>query len=523
MIFPPVGLAVITPIVLAFITPLLSIIVKSRRILQTYTAAATFIILVITSIVFLNSYIVTPNKPLLYLFGGWPAPVGIVYEVDRFNALIGLLISSIMFLIALYSLKYLEHDDGVEWYCTLLLGIEAGMLGCVYTGDAFNLFVMIEVMSVSSYGLVAFRKRIAESVEAGIKYAILGAMATTFYFIALVFLYASMNTLNMADVAAKLSGIYIPVTGAPQAGWKFGIVLFIIFMLWAFTFKSAVFPNHFWLPDAHSLAPSSISALLSGLYVSVGVYLITRFLFTVLRSTSMIPVLSIVLTALFTLGIVSAFFASFLMTVQDDVKRIIAYSTILNIGYMMMGLGLGTFLGLKAAIYHLVSHAVTKALLFLAVGVFIHYAGSRMMIDLAGIGRRFPVTSLCFFIGAIALAGVPPLNGFIGKLYLYYALLEVGYAPFVIAIVVPSVVAFLAYLRMVYGIWFSPPKRSFEVEGEHPCFTIPIIILTVATVLLGVLSPLFMEHVISHAVDSLLDQNSYVKPIIEIYEALIKR
>ncbi|RLF10524.1 MAG: cation:proton antiporter, partial [Thermoprotei archaeon] len=184
------GLPPILGVALAFALPLISLVVKDRRVWEAYAVASTLLIAALCSIIFYVQYFVL-DEPTVYAFGGWPPPVGIVYEVDRLNALLGLFVSSVVFLATVYSVRYMEHDDGVEWYYTLLLGFEAGMLGCLYTGDFFNLFVMLEVMSVSAYGLVAFRRDSHEAVEAAVKYAIVGSVATTLYFIAVAFGYGS--------------------------------------------------------------------------------------------------------------------------------------------------------------------------------------------------------------------------------------------------------------------------------------------------------------------------------------------
>ncbi|PCN50084.1 cation:proton antiporter [Candidatus Geothermarchaeota archaeon ex4572_27] len=486
MLWPhAVALPPLLGVALAFALPLISLAVKDRRVWEGYAVAATALIAGLCSYVAYAQYVVLA-EPTVYMFGGWPPPVGIVYEVDRLNALLGALVSWVVLLAAVYSVRYMEGEDGVEWYYTLLLGFEAGMVGCLYTGDLFNLFVMLEVMSVSAYGLVAFRRDAYEAVEAAVKYAIVGSLATTLYFIAIAFGYGSFGTLNMADMAAKAVGMRFPVTGAVYSpvGWTLGAGAFLAFMFWAFAVKAAIAPNHFWLPDAHPAAPSPISALLSGLMVKV------------------------------------ALIGGFLLIVQSDVKRLIAYGTVLNVGYITMALGLGGLsphTGLTAAIYHIINHGVAKALLFLCAGSFIHASGARHLDELAGVGRRMPWTSAFFTIGALALAGVPPLNCFMSKLILMQGLLESWWlSPLVVVVVLTSALALIGYLKVVYNVYMRPPVADISWVREAPrSMLAPTFILAVACVVLGLIGPVFVERVVEPAVASALDLRGYVEAAYE--------
>ncbi len=515
------GLAVLICATGAFALPLIALIVKDRRIWGLYTLAFSFVAATLSYRLFFA--VLKTGKPLIYTFSGWPAPLGIVYEVDVFNGLLGVLVSSIMFLVVLYSLKYMEHEDGLQWYYTLLLGIEAGMLGCLYTGDFFNLFVMIEVTSVSAYALVAFRRYNKIAIEAAMKYAIFGALATTMYFTAIIFAYGSLGTLNMADMVLKIAGFKdMPVTDGPFGIVHYGIALFVVFALWSFTFKAALFPNHFWLPDAHAAAPSSVSAILSGLVVKVGIYAIARFVYTIFFGSGALgDFMNVIFAFLLIAGIASAFLGSILMLVQKDIKRLIAYSTILNIGYIATGLGLGNLLGIVAAIYHIVNHAIAKSALFLSAGTYIHTFKTREIDKLAGVGRLLPVTTFSFAIAAFSLAGVPPLNAFMSKFLLYGA--AVGKHPILaVLIVIPSILAFLAYLKIVYVMYLKPlpqEESKYSVK-EEALMAAPVFILAIACILIGILTPLIVDHFIMPAAHSLIDARSYVEAMMNVAKHL---
>jgi len=528
MIGDPILLGLTTTILIisCFALPLFSIVVKKRRKIMDGYALIVSAFAGSTSFITFYNVFFELDKPLVYKFGGWVPPVGIIYEVDKLNALLGFVTGAIMFLIVLYSVSYMKGKR-IEWYYTMLLGLETGLLGVIYTGDAFNLFVMVEVTSISLYGLIAFYRTEGEAVDSALKYALLGAVSTTFYFIALIFYYGSFGTLNMADLAAKAGGLSFPFSGAPYGNIFLGTAIALALTLWAFTFKAALFPNHFWLPDAHSAAPAPVSAALSGLVVSNGAYVVIRYLYTIFGnatiSTGPLSLFSpnsltafpaaffeSIKLALLVLGSVSAIVASLLMVLQKNVKRVIAYSTIFHLGLVFMGIGLGTDLALKAAIFHLINHAVAKSLLFISAGILTAYAGSRSIQKLGGIGRYAPITFSTFLIGVLAIEGLPPFNGFMSKFMLYTAFLEAGLAPLVVIIIVSTAIAMMAWMKVLFSAWLKKPEKPFENVKESSVVLVPII-LAVLCIALGLLAPVIDKSILTPTVGSLRDVNSYIQ------------
>ncbi|MCD6085301.1 MAG: cation:proton antiporter [Desulfurococcales archaeon] len=509
----------ITPflVAVAFFIPLLTLLTKRKIIFDSLVIIATLTATVLT---WYNYFLVkSAEEPIVYTFGGWPPPVGIVYEVDELSAILAIVTSTIMFLVGLYSIWYLKDAEGFEWFYTLYLGLEAGMIGCIYTGDAFNLFVMLEVMSVSAYALVAFYRSSKEAVEAGIKYAIIGAVSTTVYFIALMFIYGAFGTLNMAELAARVRSLtsFPLFTGgfltSPPANISLAASIALALSLWAFTFKAALFPNHFWLPDAHPAAPTPVSAILSGLVVNVGAYAIIRFLYTILGWDSMKSISSAVSSAaaiLVVLGGASALIASALMLVQKDIKRLIAYSTILHLGLIVSAASLGTNTGLAGSMYHIVTHAVGKALLFLTAGVVIKIVGSRNIDDIAGVARKAPLTIFAMVVAVFSLVGIPPFGGFFSKLVLYQAYITSPHVYMVAVLLISSALALLAYTKILYVAWFRYPVREFRVERESPLPTATLITMAIILVLLGILSPIIYERAFMSAAYSVTNYLSYV-------------
>jgi multicomponent Na+:H+ antiporter subunit D len=521
--FITIGLTPPLLIAIAFSLPIFTLVVKKKLFYDVYALISLTIALILS---LYNYYLVfyVVRGPIVYPFGGWPPPVGIVYEVDALSAYFGVIISVVMLLIGVYSVWYLRGVSGYEWYYTLLLGLEAGMIGCVYTGDAFNLFVMIEVLSVSAYGLVVFYRTSHEAVEAGIKYSLIGATATTVYFIALVFIYGAFGTLNMADIAFKSrTASEFPFSGVVVGNIHLASAIALALSMWAFTFKAAVVPNHFWLPDAHPAAPTPISAALSGLVVKVGVYAIIRFLYTIYGLDTLQPisnVVNIMMKVLIVLGMASALIASALMIVQTDIKRLIAYSTIMHVGFIVAGLSLGTQLGLEAALYHTINHAVGKALLFLSAGVLINAAGSRNIDEISGVGRYLRLTTLTLILAILSLEGLPPLAGFFSKLLLYEAFISSGLAILAAVLIISSAFALLAYIKLLYGAYFKLPTRDFGKIREEWTYLIPLLILTALLVVLGITAPLFVNEVLSPISVELTNPMKYITAAEKVIKVL---
>uniref|UniRef100_A0A7J3XZV0 Cation:proton antiporter n=1 Tax=Thermogladius calderae TaxID=1200300 RepID=A0A7J3XZV0_9CREN len=464
--------------------------------------------------------VLSSNTPLVYPFGGWPPPIGIIYEVDAFNGLLGLLTGWLLLAIVLYS-KWYEREMGeASWYYTLLTGLTIGLMGCLYTGDAFNLFVMIEVLSISAYGLVAYHKDRAEAVEAASKYSLIGAVATNMYFLALIIIYGNYSTLNMADLA---------LVGRLYATSPLPALLAVSFSLWVFTYKAAVFPNHFWLPDAHPEAPTPVSASLSGLVVNVGVYAISRFLYTIFGYNDALGFYRpIVLVALLTLGSASSVLGAFMMLVQRDIKRLLAYSTISHIGLALASGSLGFIAGgevltlaLTAMVAHLLSHSVSKATLFMASGVFIHESGSRDLEVMRGVGRIRPLSAIAMTLSFINLAGFIPFIGFFSKLMMYQAFVESGLPILGLLVVFISAVSLLGYMKPIYALVFSPRKNTEIAGSKIEPVEILLFTMSISLIMLGVAVG-FNPGLLTPASDSLTAQGveKYVEAYLNVRRSL---
>jgi len=546
MIVHTVGGLPLLLMIAAFILPLATLKIKSRLFYHLYANVIMAIALMLSII---NLIVVLREGVIIYLFGGWPPPLGIVYEVDSVSAIFGVLITSVMFLTTLYSVWYMENFDGIEWYYVLLLGLAAGSIGCVYTGDAFNLFVMIEVLSVAAYALVAFFRSKPEALEAAIRYGLIGATATTMYFLALVFLYGAFGTLNMADLTLKanswlinmnpnLSNYFTQFSGLSFGDITLASAIAIALALWTFTFKAALFPNHFWLPDANPEAPTPVSALFAAVIDSIGIYAVLRFMYTIFGPNSILSVNTVVnirdaiMTLLFILGFISALVGAFLLAIQKDVKKLLAYSAINHIGFIFMGLSVGTSaisestrsLAVAASIYHVISNSIGEALLFLVAGVFIMTVGSRNLDELAGIGRRYPIALIGLIVGVLHLFGVPPLAGFFSKYALFTAMLKAGNIFGAVSLIAITGISILGYIRLLYVIWLGKPRErvKLKIEKEPLCASIPIITLIILIIILGVTVQYVLNWLIDMAHASFSSEGivKYVSISMEVLKTL---
>ncbi len=371
-----------------------------------------------------------------------------------------------------YSIRYMEKDAGKSLYYTLLLAMISGMIGVVFAGDLFTLYVFWELMSISSYVLVAFRKESWEPVEAGFKYLIMSAAGSATLLFGLSFLYGLTGTLSFQGLSAAL-------IASSQTPWLY---VAAVFVLVGFGVKTAIVPLHTWLPDAHSAAPTPISALLSGIVIETGAYALLRTFTTAFLSiqTQWFIVLAILSILTMTMGNLSAL-------LQDDVKRLLAYSSIGHVGYILVGLTVATQIGVTGSVLHIFNHALMKGAAFLCAGAIVYRVETRSLNDMAGVGRRMPFTAAFFAVSLFALIGMPPLNGFISELTLFTAAANASVGWLGIAIILNSILSAAYYLRVLKAL--IQPKLSpaaFNAREAPVLMLIPIAVLIALIIIFGV-------------------------------------
>lgn len=387
----------------------------------------------------------------------------------------GTLISTIAICLGLltstYSFKYMERDAGLPFYYSLLFLNVAGILGVASSYDFFTLFVSWELMCASSYILVAFRKSEPKSIEAGMKYTFMSSVGSVTILFGLTLIYAVAGTLNFQDVASALKTIHFnPLTYAA-----------FVFLLVGFGIKTALFPLHTWLPDAYMAAPSSISAFMSAIVTVTGLYAMIRS-FSILGRV--INIHSIWVISL--LSAVNMFFGNVAALLQNDLKRMLAYSSIAHVGYMLAGVSAWTLPGITASLTHLFNHAFIKSAAFFCAGAITYRLGTGNLGEMIGVGRRMPLTASALIIALLSSIGMPPLNGFISKLYLFLALADSGMFWLGLLLIINSAVSAGYYLRIIRAL-LAPTSKDVENVGEAPIqIIIPIYIATALVIVLGV-------------------------------------
>jgi multicomponent Na+:H+ antiporter subunit D len=412
-----------------------------------------------------------------YHLGGWDPSLGIEYRVDVVSALLLLLISAISAVTAPFARRSVRAEipaDRIAWFYTMYLLAMAGLLGIAITGDAFNAFVFLEVSSLSSYALIAMG-RDRRSLVAAYQYLILGTIGASFYVIGVGLLYVMTGTLNLGLMAERLGDIEQtrPVLAA------------LAFIIVGISLKLALFPLHVWLPNAYAYAPSVATIFLAATATKVAIYLFVRYLFSVfgagfvfadLPVTAILTVLSI--GAIFGAGTVAVF--------QADIKRMFAYSSVAQVGYITLGIAMATVTGLTGGLVHIVNHALIKGAIFMVLGAAVYRAGTVLVDDLAGIGRRMPWTMAALVVAGLSLVGVPGTVGFVSKWYLIVAAFELGWWWLAFLIVGSSLITVVYVGRMVEVAWFREPSRAVADVVEAPLeMLVPIWLLAAATIFFG--------------------------------------
>ncbi|MFH1360624.1 MAG: monovalent cation/H+ antiporter subunit D family protein [Candidatus Omnitrophota bacterium] len=391
---------------------------------------------------------------LVYSVGAWKPPFGIALVLDGLTSFMLVTVNLVAFAIALYSIQYMTQYTSKWKFYTLFLMMLAGMNGVIVTGDIFNLFVFLEIASVASYALVAFGTEKHE-LEAAFKYAVMSTVGSLFILLGIVLLYSFTSTLNMADMAGVL---------AQKAGSNIVLMVSALFIM-GFGLKAALVPFHAWLPDAHPSAPAPISAMLSGVLIkSLGVYTLCRIFFNVIGIS---PAVSSILLLLGTLSMVVG---GLLAIGQWDFKRLLAYSSISQIGYIIFAMGLGTPLGIMGALFHLFNHSVFKSLLFLNSGAVEYATGTRDLKKMGGLAAKMPVTGTTSLIGSMSIAGIPPFSGFWSKLLIIIAAVQAGRYGCAFWAILVSILTLAMYMKIMKYAFYGRCKEKEGQIKEVPIF-----------------------------------------------------
>jgi multicomponent Na+:H+ antiporter subunit D len=449
MIHAPI-LVIIVPFVGAYLIPLLGLWWK--RFSYPVAMAASMFALFFS---FTLARSVLRGGTIHYAVGSWPPPYGIELVVDPLSAFMCLTISLISLLAIIYSRKYVEKElpgGKATSYYTLILLLIGGMVGAVVTGDLFNLFVLTEIFSIAAYALVPIAEK-KGSFLASYRYLMLAAIGTSLILLGTGYLYMLTGTLNMADLAARLPEFY--------GSWVvFGA---LAFLLVGFSIKAALFPLHTWLPDAYSSAPAPVTAIFSALVSKVGAYSIIRVLFTIFGIdfvTELIPVA----TALTWIAAATILIGSLFAISQTNLIKMLAYSSMAHVGFVVLGIGLAVELGMTGGILHIFNHALATGCLFFCAGAVIYKTGIRNIEDFRGLAGKMPITAAAFTLAAASMIGIPPTAGFMSKFYLSLGAVAAEAWIFVIIVILGSLLSAVFYLRVINLMYFGGPKHEIPLN-----------------------------------------------------------
>jgi len=461
-------------ILVPFLASPLIVVIGSRALAWPLTFAAS---IVSTVIAFLLVMQTLNGEVISYHLGGWAPPIGIEYRVDAANAFVLLLVSVISTLVLPYAKASFEAEipgrsHTLVYTCYLLCF--SGLMGVAITGDAFNVFVFLEISSLSTYVLIAqgaYRDK--RALTAAFDYLMMGTIGATFFVIGIGFLYMATGTLNMADIAERIA----------DEGTNRTIRSAFAFIIVGIGLKVAIYPLHLWLPNAYTFAPSAITVFLAATSTKVAVYVMIRFLFSVYQPSFSFEI-NTLNAIIIPFALLAMFAASFIAIFQNDFKRMLAYSSIGQIGYMLLWVGLVSEMGLAAGLSHMFNHGITKAALFMGVGILVLRTGGSFYSRIAGAGRTMPWTSAAIVIAGLSLIGVPGTAGFISKWALVQGALEKGWWPIALLIVASSLLAVIYVWRVVEVLYFKPPAEKTAREAPM-AMLIPLWITALACIYFG--------------------------------------
>jgi len=420
---------------------------------------------------------VISNGPISYFLGSWQAPWGIEYKVDVFSAFVLLIVTAIGSIVMVFAPDSVQDEippDRTYLFYTMYLLTLTGLLGIAITGDAFNLFVFLEISSLSSYVLISLGTQ-PKALTAAFRYLILGTVGATFYIIGVGLMYQMTGTLNISDLASRM----------PEISESRTVLIAIGFLTIGIGLKLGLFPLHVWLPNAYAYAPSVVTAFLAATATKVAVYALLRIYFSIFGTKIFLtlPISELLLI----LGLIAILSMSAVAIYQNNTKRLLAYSSVAQVGYMVIGISMVTVTGLAATILHLFNHAVIKGALFLALAAVFYRIKSVRIEDMAGLGRAMPYTMAAFVAAGFSLVGVPLTVGFISKWYLILGALEKGWWLVAGFILVSSLLAVIYFWKVIESAYFKDrPSGSPEITEAPLSMLVPMWIMVGSNFYFGI-------------------------------------
>lgn len=442
-----------------------------------------------------------------YWLGNWEPvegwAIGNSLEVDALSLFFALIVVVAVFVSGVYSFFYMSHDDSLVNYYTLFLMLSGSVLGLVLSGDLFNMFVMIEIMTFTAVALTAFRNHYEGALEGAFKYLVVGSLGSTSVLIGIALLYSQLHTLNLAQIASLL-----PTASSPV------ILIAFAFLFVGFGSKAFLFPFHPLAADAHAVAPASISLMISGVLTKCGVYGIIRLCYCLYQNMDQ-PFVQYFVTGV---GVISMFVCVTMAFNQHNFKRLLAFHSISQVGYVITVIGLGSALGMSAGLFHAMNHTIFKGLLFLTAGAVQHATGSLDLDELGGLSKKMPGTCALFLIGAASISGLPPFNGFASKWMIYQATFqkagETGNFFFVVvcvAALITSVLTLASFIKVAQSVFFGQLNPKFAHTREVSLgMRIPMWILAALCILPGLFPDQVQQWLLTPATQAAMNASGYI-------------
>ena len=464
-------LVVLTPLMMSLIVVLIS----NNFLSWLLTLFTTLITLIFSLLLYQEVYL---HTAISYALGNWVPPLGIEYLIDKVSIIPIIIIALISFLATFFASKIMPaeiNNSSISKVYSLWLLAIAGLIGLVTTGDAFNLFVFLEISSLASVALVAMGgQKDKQALVAAYNYLILGAIGATFYVIGVGLLYGITGTLNLADLSNRIAEI--SDNKALIAGFGFMVIGIML--------KAAVFPLHIWLPRAYAYAPSAVSVLLAATATKASLYILARILFSVFDISDNLVTYTLQYIIL-PLSILAMFAGTIMAIYEKDIKRLLAHSSIAQIGYITLAFAIGTKASVSAGFIHLFNHALIKGALFMAITSMGFYINKRITINnLSGLGRAMPITFVCFVICSLSLAGIPLTAGFISKLYIIKASISADGIWIAFLILASSALSVVYLWKMIEALWFHESPKEPNIK-EKPEIYIALLMITFLNIYFG--------------------------------------
>jgi proton-translocating NADH-quinone oxidoreductase chain N len=482
------------PLMAAFLIPLFG---KLNKELVRIIPGLVLLYLSYISVILMNQ-VISQNTMIVEIIAGWRPPWGINLVFSPFSGFLVSLFSILGFVIWLYTYNFKREVDDAQKqkFYILMMMLITGTIGIVLTGDIFNMFVFLEITAISAYSLTAFYRE-RDGAEAAFKYVLIGSFASFFILLAVVLLYTQVGTLNMADIAQKMPAVN---------PYMKGVILMLFFV--GFGIEAEMFPLNGWAPDVYTQAPGPIGAIFAGMVVKAGIYGMVRVLFTLFDVHEIFPLLMI-------MGVITMAISEVIALRQGKLKRMLAYSSIGQMGLVLVAFGIGTREAVFAAIFLMFNHAIIKGLLFLSGTYLVYHSKEKKLSDLDGIGKLMPFTAFLFAIGSLAIVGLPPFSGFWSKLYILMAAADVRLIAVIAIILSVSIVEIVYYFRVLHRIYFR--KRTSDLELKIPSINakLSMLILALIIVVVGVY-PDLISGLIHRAAADLLDKQHYIQSVLSV-------